>query len=97
MKIKLFSIFLDRTFSFFRIAQAQDKKEKKKSKTQPKLTVVEIQEPPPVVPIPEPQKPPNGSLFTDGAANGNLVQRFQSAADRRSGFCGCRRNQHGDR
>jgi len=52
----------------FAATSAQDKKEKKnKKKDQPKLTVVEVQEAPIVVPVVVPQKPANGSLFTDNS------------------------------
>ena len=57
---------------------AQDKKSKKKLKEQPKLAVVQIEEAAPVILIPEPQKPANGSLFTDGATSGGLFGDFKA-------------------
>jgi flagellar L-ring protein precursor FlgH len=78
MKLKIFTIFLI-IFSMFVAASAQDKKEKKnKKKDQPKLTVVEVQEAPIVVPVVVLQKPANGSLFTDNSAGGNLLRDFKA-------------------
>lgn len=58
---------------------AQDKKGKKQQKTdQPKLTVVEVREAPPMAPEVEHQKPLNGSLFTDNTVNGNLLRDFKA-------------------
>jgi len=58
---------------------AQDKKEKKKKKKdQPKLTVVEVKETPPVAPVVEKAKPANGSLFSDNSVNGNLLRDFKA-------------------
>jgi flagellar L-ring protein precursor FlgH len=59
---------------------AQDKKEKRKQpKTSgPKLTVVKIEEMPPVAPVADAPKAGNGSLFTDAAANGNLLVDFKA-------------------
>ncbi len=60
-------------------APAQDKKDKKKkNKNQPALTVVKIEDVPPAAQAPPPQKPANGSLFTDGAANGSLLVDFKA-------------------
>ena len=60
-------------------AQAQDKKaKKKKNKNQPALTVVKIEDVPPAAQAAPPQKPANGSLFTDGAANGSLLVDFKA-------------------
>lgn len=66
-------------FSSFAAAQ-DDKKTKKKKKSAPETTVVELesQTKPIVVATPEPQKPANGSLFTDSAANGNLLADFKA-------------------
>lgn len=55
---------------------AQDKK--KKNKSVPKLTVVQVEEKPPAIPAPEKQKPANGSLFTENAANANLLRDFKA-------------------
>lgn len=79
MKIKiLLALSLIFTFSFS--VSAQDKKDKKKDKKKPQLTVVEIQEKPAITPpvVTEQQKPSNGSLFTDGAANANLLGDFKA-------------------
>lgn len=61
-------------------AIAQEKKEKKKKdKKDPQLTVVEIKDPPPSYEAPTAkQKPANGSLFTDDAANANLLNDFKA-------------------
>ncbi len=78
MKIKTL-LTLSLIFLLSVTAPAQDKKEKKKNKKQPQLTVVEIQETPPVVETPVVQpKPANGSLFTDNAANANLLIDFKA-------------------
>lgn len=70
-------IFLVSLYSFS--VQAQDeKKSKNKSKSQPKLTVVELEKTAPVVEPQAAQRPANGSLFTDGAANGNLLGDFKA-------------------
>src|SRR4051812_44758830 len=77
MKIKL--LILVMTLFTALSVTAQDTKEKKKKKNdQPKLTVVEVAEKPPVIPVPEPQKPANGSLFTDSSVNGNLLADFKA-------------------
>lgn len=59
---------------------AQDKEEKKKkNKTpEPKLSIVQVGENQPVAPIVEAARPTNGSLYTDGAANGNLLRDFKA-------------------
>lgn len=61
---------------------AQKKKKKKKKKGVPKLTIVEIEPPPPVYPLyPAPKNfepPNNGSLFTDSAQNVNLLVDFKA-------------------
>jgi flagellar L-ring protein FlgH len=78
MKIKLLMLVVI-LFTAFAATTAQDKDKKKKKKTdQPDLTVVEVAEKPPVIPIPEPQKPANGSLFTDQSMNGNLLVDFKA-------------------
>jgi flagellar L-ring protein precursor FlgH len=78
MKLKIFTIFLV-VFSVFLAANAQDKKEKKnKKKDQPKLTVVEVQETAPIVPVQIQEKPQNGSLFTDNSASANLLRDFKA-------------------
>lgn len=60
-------------------AFAQDsKKDKKRKGSEPPLTVVEVQDAPPVYAVPAPQKPANGSLYTDSAANGNLLADFRA-------------------
>jgi len=82
MKLNVFSfliIILLACSAVFSQVDAPNKKEKKKkTKTTPKLTVVEVEEKPPVVPVPVPQKPQNGSLFTDNAANSNLLRDFKA-------------------
>ncbi len=78
MKLKLFTILL-LTISLLSGVSAQDKKEKKKkNKNQPELTVVKIEETSPQVQMPEPQKPANGSLFTDNSVGGNLLADFKA-------------------
>lgn len=77
MKTKIFTILTILSITFAVIGQ--DKKEKKKKSNEPpKLTVVEVLDVPPVVPVPTPQKPANGSLFTDSASNGNLLGDFKA-------------------
>ncbi len=78
MKLRLFTILLI-TISLLLSVSAQDKNEKKKKdKSKPELTVVKIEEPQPIIEIPAPQKPANGSLFTDTATNGNLLADFKA-------------------
>jgi flagellar L-ring protein precursor FlgH len=79
MKLKLFTILLLTISLLTSVSAQKDKKKKnKKNKNQPELTVVKIEEtaPPPVTP--EPQKPANGSLFTDNSVNGNLLADFKA-------------------
>lgn len=71
-KILLLTIFVSLFFTIS--AVAQDKKDKGK----PELTVVKIEDAPPTVETPAPQKPANGSLFTDNATNGNLLADFKA-------------------
>lgn len=61
---------------FAATAAAQDKK--KKPKGAPKLTVVSVEEVQPKIQIIEPPRPTNGSLFTDGTMNGNLLRDFKA-------------------
>lgn len=78
MKFKFFTILLI-TVALLASVSAQDKKEKKKkNKNQPELTVVKIEETPALIETPEPQKPANGSLFTDTSVNGNLLADFKA-------------------
>ncbi len=81
MKLKFFTILL-LTAALLSSVQAQDKKDKKdkknKNKPEPELTVVKIEQPQPVIQMPEPQKPANGSLFTDNGLNGNLLIDFKA-------------------
>jgi len=58
-------------------ANAQEKTKKKKG-GEPKLTVVDIEATRPTVSAPVEQKPANGSLFTDSAANGGLFRDFKA-------------------
>lgn len=58
--------------------EKSEKKEKKKKDSTPQLTVVEMQDVPPVVEGPVRQKPSNGSLFTDDAANASLLADFNA-------------------
>lgn len=77
MKTHIFTILTILVIAF--AINAQDKKDKKKkSKEPPKLTVVEVLDVPPAIPTPTPQKPANGSLFTDSAVNGNLLGDFKA-------------------
>lgn len=59
-------------------AQEDSQKDKKKKGSEPKLTVVEVQDAPPVYAVPIPQKPANGSLFTESATNANLLADFRA-------------------
>lgn len=54
----------------------QEKVKKKKKKPEPALSIVEVSETRPVPPPVEPVKPTNGSLYTDGTVNGNLLRDF---------------------
>ncbi|MEQ1644584.1 MAG: flagellar basal body L-ring protein FlgH, partial [Pyrinomonadaceae bacterium] len=59
------------------ISQTKPAKKSKK-KDQPKLTVVEVNEAPPVVPDVVILRPTNGSLFTDNATNNDLLRDFKA-------------------
>lgn len=59
-------------------AQEKPEKKKDKKKSEPKLTVVEVSEKPPIPPTTETSKPTNGSLFTDTSVNGNLLRDFKA-------------------
>lgn len=52
--------------------------QKKKKNKAPQLTVVELRETAPMEVPPPPQKPANGSLFTDDAARGGLFRDFKA-------------------
>lgn len=78
MKKKLFTILTILLVAFTAIAQDKKDKKKKTTKDAPKLTVVEVVDVPPTTPVPPPQKPANGSLFTDSAVNGNLLSDFKA-------------------
>jgi flagellar L-ring protein precursor FlgH len=77
MKIKLL-VILSLIVLITPGAFAQDKKSKKKKDKQPALSVVTIEDAPITVEAPLAQKPANGSLFTDGAANGSLLVDFKA-------------------
>jgi flagellar L-ring protein precursor FlgH len=82
MKHKIFTILLI-ILSALTVAQAQDKKSKKnKLKEQPKLAIVQIEEPPLPTPtvttVDEIIKPANGSLFSDSMTSGNLFRDFKA-------------------
>lgn len=79
MKTKLFYAALIASLTVS-VAFAQDgsKKEKKKKGSEPPLTVVEVQDVPPVYAVPVLQKPANGSLFTESATNANLLADFRA-------------------
>ena len=81
MKLKAFSTLLILALgvsAVFSQDSGSKKASKKKQKSAPSLTVVEVQEKPPVVPAPVKAKPANGSLFTDGAVGGNLLRDFKA-------------------
>lgn len=85
MKLRIFSTLLIILAAFFGInAQEKKSEKKKKNKDQPKLTVVQIEEMPtaeiPVERLPFPAQQPtsNGSLFSDGAKNTNLLIDFKA-------------------
>ncbi len=81
MKLKAFSILfiILLGFSASFSQDPQNKKEKKKkNKSVPQLSIVEVAEKPPVIPVPAPVKPSNGSLFTDNATNANLLRDFKA-------------------
>lgn len=79
MKLKAFSILLI-IFLGFSTSLSQDKKDKKKKKNKsvPQLTVVQVEEKPPTIPVAAPVKPSNGSLFTENASNANLLRDFKA-------------------
>jgi flagellar L-ring protein FlgH len=81
MKLKAFSSLLIIVLGFsavFSQDSGSKKDKKKKQKSAPQLTVVQVEEKPPVVPVPVQTKPANGSLFTDGAVGGNLLRDFKA-------------------
>ncbi|MEZ5425370.1 MAG: flagellar basal body L-ring protein FlgH [Pyrinomonadaceae bacterium] len=79
MKIKLIATALLLACALTSGVFAQNKKEKKKrDKNRPKLTVVKIEDAPPTIPVPEPQKPANGSLFSTDGMNANLLVDFKA-------------------
>ncbi|MEP6900296.1 MAG: flagellar basal body L-ring protein FlgH [Actinomycetota bacterium] len=81
MKLKAFSILLIILLGFSAgfSQDKQNKKEKKnRNKSVPQLAVVQVEEKPPTIPVPETIKPLNGSLFTDNATNGNLLRDFKA-------------------
>jgi flagellar L-ring protein FlgH len=57
-------------------AATQDKK--KKPKGAPKLTVVSVEEVQPQIQVIQPSRPTNGSLFTEGSMNANLLRDFKA-------------------
>ncbi|MEP6850023.1 MAG: flagellar basal body L-ring protein FlgH [Acidobacteriota bacterium] len=59
-------------------AQGKKKSKKNLKKDQPNLSVVQVRESPPVAPVVEREKPANGSLYTDGTVNGNLLRDFKA-------------------
>lgn len=81
MKIKTLTLLILVLLGTFSLA-AQDKpdkkQKKKKNKDVPELKVVSVSETAPVIPTQTPQKPANGSLFTDNAMNGNLLRDFKA-------------------
>lgn len=76
MKTKI--LFTASLFFFVSFSVSAQQKKDAKNKSQPQLTVAEIQEPPPVATPIVQQKPANGSLFTDDAANANLTSDFKA-------------------
>lgn len=78
--MKNLTIFSIIAFSLLTVsvgAQYKDPKAKT-NKSLPKLNVVEIEPDEPIVLLKEKETPANGSLFTDGAANGNLLIDFKA-------------------
>lgn len=67
-------------FSVSLSVSAQDEKKPKKNKSIPQKTVVELESEtkPIVVEAPPPEQPANGSLYTEGAQNGNLLADFKA-------------------
>ncbi len=79
MKTKIFTItLLLLLFSVFGFSQESKKDKKKTNKNQPKMTVVEVSETPPDIPVREAQRTTNGSLYTDYSVNGNLLRDFKA-------------------
>lgn len=79
MNKKLFTVFtLLLLLTSSTLAQETEKKKKKKKSSAPELTVVEVAQRPPVPQTPAPQKPSNGSLFTDNAQGANLLRDFRA-------------------
>jgi flagellar L-ring protein precursor FlgH len=81
MKLKAFSIILIILLSFsatFSQEKENKKEKKKKNKSVPQLSIVQVEEKPPLIPVPVPVKPSNGSLFTDNASNANLLRDFKA-------------------
>lgn len=64
--------------AFLSISVTAQEKKKKPSKSAPKLAVVEMTQEPPQIQVVQPPKPTNGSLFTDGTMNGNLLRDFKA-------------------
>ena len=81
MKVKIFLILSLTIFVSAGVSaqEKQDKIEKNKKKSQPPpLAIAEIQQPPPTpAPVVE-ARPANGSLFSDTAINGNLLNDFKA-------------------
>lgn len=79
-RIIILAIVISVTFALPAVGQEKSEKKKKvkKNKSRPELTVVKFDETPPVIQTAETQKPANGSLFTDGALNGNLLIDFKA-------------------
>lgn len=69
----IFTLAILATLVFPAIAQ-----EKKKPKGAPKLTVVNVEEIQPKIQVIEPPRPTNGSLFTEGSMNANLLRDFKA-------------------
>ena len=67
-------------FLFSPILAQKEKKPKKQKDAAPELIVAKIADAPPVdlIPPAPPEKPQNGSLFTDGAPNGQLLRDFKA-------------------
>src|SRR6266700_2727504 len=78
MKLRIIFISLFICSAFFAVSAQDKKKSKKQKKSQPDLAVVHVQETPLAVPVAPPQKPANGSLFTDNTVNGNLLRDFKA-------------------
>ncbi len=60
------------------VSTTMAQKNKKNKKDQPKLTVVDIDERPPAAPIAVVPRKANGSLFSEGATNGDLLRDFKA-------------------